>query len=45
MAKGGKEAPRPAKEKGPRRPPGNERLGAQARKIMGKHYASKYRTR
>jgi hypothetical protein len=35
--------PKPRKETGRPRPPANERVAQQTRKILGKHYASKYR--
>ena len=40
-----KHGPKPQKEM--RKPPlsGNKRLAGQTRKLLGKHYASKYRTR
>jgi hypothetical protein len=36
---------RPQKERGRPKAPANKRLAQQTRKLLGKHYASKYRTR
>jgi hypothetical protein len=38
-------APKPRKQSDKPRPPANERLTQQTRKILGKHYASKYRVK
>lgn len=35
---------RPRKQGGKPKPPANKRLAQQTRKLLGKHYASKYRT-
>lgn len=40
-----KHRPKPQKEKRKPQIPGNKRLTQQTRKILGKHYASKYRAR
>lgn len=37
--------PKPQKQSGKPKPPANTRLAQQTRKLLGKHYASKYRTR
>ena len=39
------DTPKPVGHRETRPTTGNKRLAAQARKILGKHYASKYRTR
>lgn len=37
--------PKPRKETAKAKVPGNKRLTEQTRKLLGKHYASKYRAR
>jgi hypothetical protein len=37
--------PKPPPRRGKPQPTGNPRLAEQTRKILGKHYASKYRVR
>jgi hypothetical protein len=37
--------PKPPPRRGKSQPTGNPRLAEQTRKILGKHYASKYRVR
>jgi hypothetical protein len=37
--------PKPPPRRGKPQPAGNPRLAEQTRKILGKHYASKYRVR
>ena len=41
----GKRGPKPQKETRKPQVSGNKRLVQQTRKLLGKHYASKYRTR
>jgi hypothetical protein len=41
----GKDGPTPQKRHEKLQPTGNTRLAEQIRKILGKHYASKYRVR
>jgi hypothetical protein len=41
----GKHGPKPQKETRKPQTPGNKRLTQQTRKLLGKHYANKYRTR
>lgn len=41
----GKRTPRQRKEQARPKVPGNRRLAEQTRKLLGKHYASKYRAR
>jgi hypothetical protein len=36
---------KPQRESGKPKPAANKRLAQQTRKLLGKHYASKYRTR
>jgi hypothetical protein len=38
------DARKPKKKRQDRRPADNDRLAAQTRKLLGKHYANKYRT-
>lgn len=40
-----KDRPKPRKENKKPQASGNKRLAQQTRKLLGKHYASKYRTR
>jgi hypothetical protein len=40
-----KHRPKPQKETRKPQVPGNKRLTEQTRKLLGKHYASKYRAR
>ena len=40
-----KHRPKPRKESGKPQAGGNKRLAQQTRKLLGKHYASKYRVR
>lgn len=40
-----KQSPKPRKEAAKAKIPGNKRLAEQTRKLLGKHYASKYRAR
>ena len=41
----GKPGTKPQKETRKPQTPGNKRLTQQTRKLLGKHYANKYRTR
>jgi hypothetical protein len=47
LTKSGRRASRPKLQKSSEEPPStaNKRLGEQTRKLLGKHYASKYRVR
>ena len=45
MASAGKPPPKPRKQPPPRAGGGNKRLADQTRKILGKHYANKYRVK
>ena len=40
-----KQSQKPRKETAKAKLPGNKRLAEQTRKLLGKHYASKYRAR
>jgi len=43
--KSGSDRPKPHQIRGKQPATGNRRLGEQTRRILGKHYASKYRVR